>query len=156
MSQARRVVSFHYTLRNPEGRVLDTSQGGDPIVFLEASGMIIDGLDEALREAKPGDKLNVEVPPEKGYGQPDPSQIQPVSRDRIPVPGDIKVGDQFQTGPNPGDPVVRVVGVEGDQIRLDANHPMAGLQLTFEVEVMQARPARDEEISQGKPLPIED
>lgn len=156
MSQTRRVVSFHYTLRNPEGRVLDTSQGGEPIVFLEAAGMIIDGLDEALRAAQPGDKLNVEVPPEKGYGQPDPSQIQPVPRDRIPVPGEIKVGDQFQTGPNPGDPVVRVVGIDGDQIMLDANHPMAGLHLTFEVEVMQARAARDEEIDQGKPLPIED
>lgn len=156
MSLARRVVSFHYTLRNPEGCVLDTSSGGDPIVYLEESGMIIDGLDEALREAKPGDKLNVEVPPEKGYGHPDPSQVQAVSRDRIPVPGDIKIGDQYQTGPNPGDPVVRVVAVEGDQIMLDANHPMAGLQLTFEVEVMQARIARGEEISQGKPLPIPD
>ncbi|MFX3681297.1 MAG: FKBP-type peptidyl-prolyl cis-trans isomerase [bacterium] len=156
MSLIRRIVSFHYTLRNPEGRILDTSRDAEPVVFLEGAGMIIDGLDEALQNAKPGEQLKVEVPPEKGYGHPDPSQVQAVPRDRIPVPGDIKIGDQYQTGPNPGDPVVTVVAVNGDQIMLDANHPMAGLQLTFEVEVMQARIARAEEINQGKPLPVED
>jgi FKBP-type peptidyl-prolyl cis-trans isomerase SlyD len=156
MSLVRRVVSFHYTLRNPEGRILDTSRGSDPVIYLEGAGMIIDGLDEALREAKPGDQLKVEVPPEKGYGQPDPAQVQPVPRNRIPVPGEIKIGDQYQTGPNPEDPVVRVVAVEKDQVMLDANHPMAGLELTFEVEIMQARMARGEEVAQGKPLPISD
>jgi len=156
MSLIRRVVSFHYTLRDPEARILDTSRGGDPVVYLEGVGMIIDGLDEALREAKPGAQLTVEVPPEKAYGHPDPAQVQPVPREKIPVPGEISIGDQYQTGPNPGDPVVRVVAVEDDHVVLDANHPMAGLALTFEVEVMQARVARAEEVNQGKPLPIED
>jgi FKBP-type peptidyl-prolyl cis-trans isomerase SlyD len=156
MSSAARVVSFHYTLRNPEGRILDTSQGGDPVVYLEGAGMIIDGLDQALRDAQPGEERQVEVPADKGYGAHDPSQVQSVPRDRIPVPGEIKIGDQYQTAPDPGAPVVTVVGIEGDQIMLDANHPMAGLDLTFEVKIEQARLASEEERSQGRPLPVSD
>lgn len=156
MSENRRIVSFHYTLRNPEGRILDTSMGGDPIVFLEQAGMIIDGLDEAVQAMSAGTKTTVEVPSAKGYGAHDPSQVQPVARDRIPVEGDLKIGDQFQTAPDAGAPVVTVVGVEGDQVLLDANHPMAGLDLSFEVEVLQERPATADEIAQGKPLPVTD
>ncbi|GAB5562042.1 MAG: peptidylprolyl isomerase [Synoicihabitans sp.] len=156
MSESRRVVSFHYTLRNPEGRLLDTSQGGDPIIYLEGAQMIIDGLDEALRAVEPGTKTRVEVPADKGYGAHDPTQVQAMPRERIPVQGDIKVGDQFQTAPDPGAPVITVVGIDGDQVMLDANHPMAGLDLTFEVELLQARPATAEEVQQGKPLPVTD
>ena len=156
MSENRRVVSFHYTLRNPEGRILDTSQGGDPIVFLEQAGMIIDGLDDALQQLPAGTKSTIEVPSAKGYGAHDPSQVQPVPRDRIPVEGDLKIGDQFQTGSDAGAPVVTVVGIEEDKVILDANHPMAGLDLTFEVEVLQERPATAEELTEGKPLPVTD
>ena len=154
MSLIRRVVSIHYTLRNPEGRILDTSQGGEPIIYLEESGMIIDGLDEGLRGLKAGTKTTIEVPSARGYGAHDPSQVQAVPRKQIPVPGDIKVGDQYQTGSDPGSPVVTVVKVDGEQIMLDANHPMAGLDLSFEVEVMQVRIATGDEINQGKPLPV--
>ena len=156
MSENRRVVSFHYTLRNPEGRILDTSAGGDPIVFLEQAGMIIDGLDEAVQALSAGTKTTVEVPAAKGYGAHDPSQVQPVTRDRIPVEGDLKIGDQFQTAPDAGAPVVTVVGIDGDQVMLDANHSMAGVDLSFEVEVLQERPATADELKQGKPLPVVD
>jgi FKBP-type peptidyl-prolyl cis-trans isomerase SlyD len=156
MSENRRIVSFHYTLRNPEGLILDTSRGGDPIVFLERAGMIIDGLDEALQQLSAGTQSTIEVPAAKGYGAHDPSQVQPVPRDRIPVAGDLKIGDQFQTGADAGAPVVTVVGIEADNVILDANHPMAGLDLTFEVEVLQERPATADELAQGKPLPVTD
>jgi len=156
MSSDRRIVSFHYNLKNPEGSLLDTSRGGDPIVYLEGAGMIIDGLDEALRSANPGDKGIVDVPAAKGYGDKDPAQIQDVPRDRIPVEGELKVGDQFQTGPDAGAPVVTVVAVDETTVTLDANHPMAGVDLRFEVEVMNARLATPAELDAGKPLPIED
>lgn len=156
MSSDRRIVSFHYSLKNPEGRLLDTSKGGEPIVYLEGAGMIIDGLDEALRSANPGDKGIVDVPAAKGYGDKDPTQIQSIPRDRIPVEGELKVGDQFQTAPDPGAPVVTVVEVDETTVTLDANHPMAGIDLRFEVEVINARPATEAELQAGKPLPVQD
>jgi len=156
MSSPLRIVSFHYNLKNPEGSLLDTSRGGEPVVYLEGAGMIIDGLDEALRSANPGDKGIVDVPAAKGYGERDPAQIQAVPRDRIPVDGELKVGDQFQTAPDPGAPVVTVVEVDEETVTLDANHPMAGVNLRFEVEVINAREATAAELEAGNPLPIED
>ena len=93
---ARRVVSFHYTLRDPSGRVLDSSAGGEPVSYLEGSGQIIDGLDEQLRMTNAGEKSRVSVPAKKAYGERDPAQIQRVKRGLLPVGGELNVGDQFQ------------------------------------------------------------
>jgi FKBP-type peptidyl-prolyl cis-trans isomerase SlyD len=144
-----RVVSFHYTLRDPNGRVLDTSAGGEPISYLEGGGQIIDGLDEQLRETAAGAKSRVTVPAKKAYGERDPAQMQRVPRAMLPVEGDLKIGDQFQTGPHRSDPVVTVAAVEGDHVLLDANHPLAGVDLTFDVEITAAREATAEELSHG-------
>ncbi|MCF3648978.1 FKBP-type peptidyl-prolyl cis-trans isomerase [Synoicihabitans lomoniglobus] len=149
MSSERRVVTFHYTLRDPEGRLIDTSAGNEPIAYLEGAGMIIDGLDEALREVAPGTKTKVVVPAAKGYGERDPAQVRKVPRSALPVEGEIKVGDQFQTGPDRADPVVTVAGVEEDGVVLDANHPLAGVELAFEVELVAARPATAQELEHG-------
>src|SRR5690348_11281652 len=92
-----RVVSFHYTLRDQSGRVIDTSAGGEPVTYLEGAGQIIDGLDEQLREAKVDDKRRVVVPAAKAYGERDPNQVQRVKRSLLPVQGELSVGDQFQT-----------------------------------------------------------
>jgi FKBP-type peptidyl-prolyl cis-trans isomerase SlyD len=75
-----RVVSFNYTLRDPNGHVLDTSAGGDPISYLEGAGQIIDGLDEQLRSAQAGEKRQVVVPAKKAYGERDPAQVHRVKR----------------------------------------------------------------------------
>ncbi|MEY2881663.1 MAG: hypothetical protein RLZZ15_4043 [Verrucomicrobiota bacterium] len=145
----RRIVSFHYTLRDPSGRVLDSSAGGAPITYLEGAGQIIDGLDEQLRAASPGAKQRVVVPATKAYGERDPAQLQRVPRTALPVEGELKIGDQFQTGPHRTDPVVTVAAVEGDEVLLDANHPLAGVELTFDVEIVAARGATPEELSHG-------
>lgn len=144
-----RVVSFNYTLRDPNGRVLDTSAGGDPITYLEGAGQIIDGLDESLRTVGAGQKSRVHVPASKAYGERDPAQMQKVKRDVLPVDGELKVGDQFQTGPDRHSPVVTVTAIEGDEVLLDANHPLAGVDLTFDVEVVAAREATAEELQHG-------
>ncbi|MES2697579.1 MAG: FKBP-type peptidyl-prolyl cis-trans isomerase, partial [Verrucomicrobiota bacterium] len=117
-----RVVSFHYTLRDPKGQVLDSSAGADPISYLEGAGQIIEGLDEQLREAPAGQKARVTVPAKKAYGERDPEQVQKVQRGLLPVEGELKIGDQFQTGPDRFSPVVTVAGIEGDEVLLDANH----------------------------------
>lgn len=145
----RRVVTFHYTLRDPSGRVLDSSAGGSPVTYLEGAGQIIDGLDEQLRDVAAGAKTRVEVPAAKAYGEHDPAQVQRVPRALLPVDGEVQVGAQFQTGPDRGDPVVTVVGVEGEEIVLDGNHPLAGVPLTFDVEIVGAREASAEELSHG-------
>ena len=144
-----RIVSFHYTLRDPGGRVLDTSAGGGPVTYLEGAGQIIDGLDSRLRAAIAGQKSRVEVPAREAYGERDPAQMQRVKREALPVEGEINVGDQFQTGPHRSDPVVTVAAVEGDEILLDANHPLAGVDLTFDVEVVEAREATADEVAHG-------
>ncbi len=144
-----RVVTFHYTLRDPAGRVVDASAGREPITYLEGAGQIIDGLDQRLRTAEAGAKLNVQVPAAEAYGAPDPAQIQKVKRALLPVAGELRVGDQFQAGEDQYAPVVTVVAIDGDEVTLDANHPLAGVDLTFEVELVTARPATAAELSHG-------
>ena len=144
-----RIVSFHYTLRDPSGRVLDTSAGGEPISYLEGGGQIIEGLDTQLRTAQAGEKPRVLVAAKDAYGERDPAQVQRVRRELLPVDGELKIGDQFQTGPSRADPMVTVAGIEGDDVLLDANHPLAGVDLTFDVEVVTARDATPEELSHG-------
>ncbi|MEO5961567.1 MAG: peptidylprolyl isomerase [Opitutaceae bacterium] len=144
-----RVVTFHYTLRDPSGRVLDTSAGGEPVTYLEGAGQIIDGLDEQLRFAAAGEKATVLVPAAKAYGAHDPAQVQRVKRGLLPVKGELKIGDRFQTGADRFAPVVTVAAIEGDEVLLDANHPLAGVDLKFEVEVVAVRKPTPDELSHG-------
>ncbi|MCF7687430.1 MAG: peptidylprolyl isomerase [Cephaloticoccus sp.] len=143
------VVTFTYTLRDPAGRVLDTSAGGEPITYLEGAGQIIDGLDEQLRGLAVGTKMIVQVPAAKAYGERDESQVQRIDRTQIPVEGELRVGDRFQTDTDQHAPVVTVVAVDAAQVTLDANHPLAGVDLTFEVEILGVRPATEAERQHG-------
>lgn len=145
----RRVVTFHYTLRDPEGRVLDSSAGNPPVSYLEGAGQIIDGLDQRLRTVEAGVKTRVQVPAAEAYGERDPEQVQRVKRVLLPVDGEVQIGETFRTGEDRQAPVVTVVGVEGDEVLLDGNHPLAGVALTFDVEIVEAREATAEELSHG-------
>lgn len=145
-----RLFTFHYTLRDHAGRVLDTSRGGGPMPFVEGAGQIIDGLEEVLRAMAPGEQRTAVVPPERGYGLREAELVQKVPLDRLPV-GEVKPGDQFQTGPDRADPVVTVLSVEGNEVLLDANHPLAGQELHFEVELVSVRPATAEEAAAAGP-----
>ena len=145
----RRVVTFHYTLRDPSGRVLDSSAGGVALTYLEGAGQIIDGLDEQLRATGAGAKQRVQVPAAKAYGARDPAQVQRIKRAALPVEGELRVGVQFKTDTDQFAPVVTVVAVEGDEVLLDANHPLAGVDLTFDVEIVAARVATAEELRHG-------
>jgi FKBP-type peptidyl-prolyl cis-trans isomerase SlyD len=140
-----RHLSFHYTLRDPQGRVLDTSRGGEPLGCVEGAGQIIDGLEAALAAMQPGEAQRLVVPPERGYGPREEALVQRVPRDRLPV-AELKVGDQFRTAPDPHAPVVTIVAVDGDGVTLDANHPLAGRELHFDVELVAVRPATPAEL----------
>lgn len=130
-----RRISFHYTLRNGDGRVLDTTRGGAPLEVTAGAGEIIEGLEAALRTMRVGERRFVVVPPEQGYGRREADLVQRVPLAILPVK-DARPGDTFQTGPDRQAPVVTVVAVEGDEVVLDANHPLAGVTLHFDVEVV--------------------
>jgi FKBP-type peptidyl-prolyl cis-trans isomerase SlyD len=142
------VVSFHYTLRNKDGQLLDSSSGGEPIAFLEGSGQIIDGLEAALLGAAEGAKLKVEVEAARAYGVRDATLVRTVKRSVLPV-DELKLGDMFQTGQDRHAPVVTVTAIDGDDVTLDANHPLAGVDLVFDTEIVGVREATADEVAHG-------
>ncbi|HWA28316.1 MAG TPA: peptidylprolyl isomerase [Lacunisphaera sp.] len=142
---APRHITFHYTLRNRQGRILDTSRGAEPLACIEGLGQIIEGLEASLVRMNEGESRAIVVPPERAYGRREAELVQKVPRDRLPV-DEINVGDQFQTGPDRQAPVVTVVAIEGDDVLLDANHPLAGEELHFDVELVASRAATPAEL----------
>lgn len=142
---AQKVAAIHYTLTDNEGNILDSSAGRDPLYYIHGIGNLIPGMEEGLEGKMKGDKFNIKVSPEKGYGVKDDKLMQQVPRSAF---GDqkVEVGMQFQT--NQG-AVVTVTHVGLDSITVDANHPLAGVELNFAVEVMEIREATADEISHG-------
>ncbi len=145
---SRSVVSFHYTLRNHQGELLDSSIGGEPIQYLEGVGQIIDGLEEALTGLPVGTKRVIMVAAEKAYGKRDPELVRRVARSKLPVET-INIGDMFQTDGDRHSSIVTVAAIEGDEVLLDGNHPLADQDLIFDVEVLAIRAAREDEIGHG-------
>jgi FKBP-type peptidyl-prolyl cis-trans isomerase SlyD len=134
-----RTVTLHFTLRGPDGKLLDTSLGREPLTYSEGAGQIIDGLESALRDARAGEKKRIVVPSVDAYGARDPGQVRRVPRSFLPVDGEIRAGDTFRAGEDDQAPVVTIAAVEGDEVVLDANHPLAGVDLTFDVEIVTVR-----------------
>ncbi|PCM45785.1 FKBP-type peptidyl-prolyl cis-trans isomerase [Marinobacter sp. ANT_B65] len=146
-----RVVTIHYTLTNNQGEELDSSrvEGREPLSYLEGAQNIIGGLESALNEKKPGDQLKVSVEPADGYGEINEELVQPVPRTAFEGVDTIEPGMQFQAQTPGGPQVVRVVDVNEETVTIDANHPLAGETLHFDVEVIEARDATDEEQEHG-------
>ena len=142
-------VSIHYTLTDDDGEVLDSSIGDEALVFLQGSGNIISGLENAMVGKVVGDKFNVRIAPEDAYGELMEDMIQVISRDMFEGIDDIEVGMQFHADVNSGSGIVTVVSIDDDNITIDGNHPLAGLALTFDVEVIDVRPATEEEAAHG-------
>jgi FKBP-type peptidyl-prolyl cis-trans isomerase SlyD len=143
-----RVIVFHYTLTDSAGQTLDSSAGGDPLAFLEGTGQIIPGLETHLRTMKVGDKRKVLVPAKDAYGEKDAENIVEVPLDKLPTKK-VKVGDKFRAGNDGHAPVVAVIKVTETHATLDGNHPLAGQDLTFDVEITEVREASAEELSHG-------
>lgn len=148
MSNAR-VVTIHYTLKDGKGTVLDSSQGGEPLMYLEGAGNIIPGLEKQLQSAKVGDKKSVTVAAAEGYGEQRQDLVLSVDRKQFPADVNLKVGDRFRGGNDHHSPVFTVTALEGDQVKIDGNHPLAGQDLHFDVEVTEIRAATDDEVSHG-------
>lgn len=139
------VASIHYTLRDGDGNILDTSSGREPLTYLQGAGNLIAGMEEGLEGKQKGDKFKLKIAPEKGYGEKDDSLVQKVPRSAFGNQN-IEKGMKFQT--NQGH-VVTVTETGLESITVDANHPLAGVELHFDVEVTEVRNATSEEISHG-------
>ena len=151
MTPAKRVISFHYTLTNTGGEVIDTSRDSkDPFSYLEGMNQIIPGLEKAMGLLSAGDKRKIDVDAVDAYGEHDDQLIVEVPKDKLPNSEKLGIGDQFQaTGPSGELLLFRVLEVVGDNVKLDGNHPLAGEKLTFDVEVMEVRDATAEEMAHG-------
>lgn len=144
------VATLEYTLTDESGEVLDTSKGRGPLAYVHGLGMLIPGLEEELEGKVQGDSLKARIEPDKGYGVRDDQMVQSVPREQLPAEVDVEVGMQFQAQTQDGGAhVVTVVEIEGETIKLDANHPLAGVTLHFDVEVVEVREATSEEIEHG-------
>ncbi len=144
-----KVVAIHYTLKNNAGEVIDSSEGKDALYYLHGFGNLIPGMEEGLEGKAKGDKLELKISPEKGYGTRNLDAIQQVPLSAFNG-ADVKVGMQFQASGEQGYPiVVTVTAVEEDNVTVDANHPLAGEELNFKVEVIEVRDASSEEIAHG-------
>lgn len=143
------VVAFHYTLTNDAGEVLDSSEGREPLTYLHGGGNIIPGLEKELEGRAAGEKLNVHVSPEEGYGEVQEQLMQEVPRESFQGVESVEPGMQFQAQTEGGPLMVTVKKVEADTVVVDGNHPLAGQQLTFDVEIAEVREASEEEIEHG-------
>jgi FKBP-type peptidyl-prolyl cis-trans isomerase SlyD len=142
-------VSIHYTLTNDEGEVLDSSLDDEALVYLHGEGNIISGLEEALNGKAVGDKFNVRIAAEDAYGEFMEDRIQVISRTMFDGVDDLEVGMQFQADVSDGPGIVTITNIEGDDVTIDGNHPLAGQSLTFDVEVIAVRDATPEELQHG-------
>ncbi len=145
-----KAVSIDYTLTNDAGEVIDSSAGGAPLVYLHGAGNIIAGLEKALEGKQAGDELSVAIEPEDGYGEYSAELVATLSRDMFEGVDQLEVGMQFHaSGPDGSMQVVTVRDLDGDDVTVDGNHPLAGQRLNFQVKVVTVREAAAEELAHG-------
>lgn len=131
-------VSIHYTGSLSDGTTFDSSAGREPLRFTVGAGEIIPGLDKALVGMSVGETKTVVVPCDEAYGQHRPEARQPVPREQIPSHIPLDVGTQLQMQTPDGQALpVTVAEVTEDEVVLDANHPLAGKDLTFDIEIVE-------------------
>lgn len=146
-----RVIGFHYTLHesgNPAD-VIDSSAGGDPLYFMEGSGHIIPGLERQILGLRVGERRTIEVSAADAYGDVNPDLVAEVARSQFPPQATLEIGEQFTVDSGDDAPVFTIVDIDAETVTVDANHPMAGKDLSFDVEIVAVREATREEIAHG-------
>jgi FKBP-type peptidyl-prolyl cis-trans isomerase SlyD len=146
------VVTLHYRLSNDRQEELDSSAGGEPLVYLHGGGELIDGLEQAMTGKQAGDRFTATIAPADAYGEEDPALIRPMHMDEFNG-AEMRVGMQLQgKDPEGNFRLLRVVSVDGDQVTINMNHPLAGQTLVFAIDVVAVRAATPEEIEAGQAL----
>lgn len=135
------IVSIHYTLTKPGGEIIESSRDGDPLDYIHGTQALVPGLEKELVGRSAGDRVAVSVQPEEGYGERSDQLIQNISRDIFHFDGDIVTGMRFQADTGNGVELVTVINVDESVITVDANHPLAGEILNFDVNIIAVREA---------------
>jgi FKBP-type peptidyl-prolyl cis-trans isomerase SlyD len=143
------VVSLNYTLKNGDGELLDTSEGKTPLVYLHGVGQLIPGLENELAGKAAADELQVVIKPEDGYGSRKDDLVKVVAKDGFQGEEEMTVGMQVQLDTEHGPTIAAITAIEGNDVTLDLNHPLADMTLHFDVKVVEVREASEEEISHG-------
>lgn len=150
MQIAKNKVAFiDYTLTNNDGEVIDSSAGSEPLAYLHGAQNIIPGLEKELEGKAVGDQLQVKVTPEEGYGVRHDEMVQEVPRELLSNIENVEVGMQLQAETSEGIQVVTISAVGDETITVDGNHPLAGMELNFDVTVRDIREATEEELEHG-------
>lgn len=143
------VVTLNYTLKNDQGEIIDQSQDGS-FQYLHGAGGIIPGLEGQLEGKSAGDSFSAHIEPADGYGERDETMIQVVPRNLFEDEQPLEVGMQFHAQNPSGDMLTVIISkIEGDDITVDGNHPLAGEALNFDIDVKDVREATAEEIEHG-------
>lgn len=145
---ADHVVQIEYTLTNAEGEVLDQSNG-QPLAYLHGHHNLIPGLESELQDKEIGAKFTATIVAAEAYGEIEPMLIQQVPRDLFEGVDTLEVGMRFEAQSDQGMQSVVIKAIDGDMIMVDANHPLAGQDLTFDIEIINVRSATSEELDHG-------
>lgn len=145
----RKVVSFHYTLRNSEGEEIESSREGDPVTYLHGYRNIVPGLEKSMAGREVGDSFEVTVEPAEAYGERNPNNVQRIPAKHFPNVRQLKPGQVVELQTKRGPVQAVIVKVGRFNVDVDANHPLAGQSLTFDVEITDLRDATQEEIDHG-------
>ena len=144
------VVSVNYKLTDDDGKVLDSSDGSKPLMYLHGAGNIIPGLEKALVGKGEGDSLKVRIEPAEAYGEVNPDGIKTIERAAFEGVESVEAGMMFEAkSPDGKTQQIRVKKVEGDEVTIDINHPLAGVALNFDIQIVGVREATKEELDHG-------
>ncbi|CZF81326.1 FKBP-type peptidyl-prolyl cis-trans isomerase [Grimontia marina] len=149
MIEDNKVVKIDYTVKDEEGQLIDTSEGKDPLAYLHGAGNIIPGLEKALAGRAEGEEFSVQIQPDDAYGQRNEALIQVVERGVFQGVDQLDVGMVFNAQGPQGNIQVTIIAIDGDEVTIDGNHPLAGVVLQFEGVIREVREATAEEIDHG-------
>lgn len=146
--EAKKVVSIEYTLKDTQGQLLDKSADNEPLTYLHGTGNMVPGVEKALDGKSPGDTVQVTVAPAEAYGERNDHLVTKIAARKLPGKK-AKIGDRFRVETEQGPMLVTVVKIVGDYATIDANHPLAGMTLQFDLKVVDVRDATAEELEHG-------
>jgi len=147
--QKNSVVTINYTLKDDAGEILDSSEGQEPLTYLHGLGNVIPGLETSLEGKSAGESVKVAIPPAEAYGVWDEGKLLTIPKGQFSGIDEIAPGMEFSVHSNTGEQVVTVTKVEGDMVTVDANHPLAGKTLHFDVSIIGVRAATSDELDHG-------
>ena len=145
---AKKVLTFHYTLKNTQGEILDSSEPQDPMSFLTGSGHIIPALEDQIQSLQPGEKKTVKLEAKDAYGPVEPKMMIDVPKKEL-AHLKLELGGWLQIENGGHNRAVRIVKMDDEKVTLDGNHPLAGQDLEFNIEMVEVRPATQDELDHG-------